>query len=86
MPNPNSAEMMHDAEKQRHEQKRHLRDDENEFAIAAINDRAAHSGKQHAWQAETKAFEPQIKRRIGELKDQPTLRRGLNQSAGVAEE
>src|SRR5258705_11332163 len=46
---------------------------------------AADGGEKHPWQPQTKPFKSQVKRRIGELKDQPALRCGLDQSARVAE-
>jgi hypothetical protein len=78
--------VLHDTKKERHQKKRALSDDENRFAVAAVNHRAAEGGKQHSRQTETQAFQSQIEGRVGELKDQPALRRGLNQRAGVAEQ
>src|SRR5262245_27160043 len=86
MPNANPSEQIHRAEKQRQQEKTRLGDDKNLFAIAAIDHRTTEGREKYPWQAQTESFEAEVKGRVRELKNQPALRRRLDQSAGVAEQ
>jgi hypothetical protein len=79
MPNANRSKVIHHAEKQRHQEKGCLGDDEEDFAIGSVDDRSAQRRKDNPRKAEAKPLQAQVKRRVSELKNEPTVGRGLDQ-------
>jgi len=85
MPNANRSKVIHHAEKQRHQEKGCLGDDEEDFAIGSVDDRSAQRRKDNPRKAEAKPLQAQVKRRVSELKNEPTLGGGLDQRSRVPE-
>jgi hypothetical protein len=86
MPDADRAGAIHHADEKSHEQKSALGGDEDHLGIGAIDHGAAEGGKKHPRQPQAEPFQSQVKRRVGQLEDQPALRRGLNQRAAMAEQ
>src|SRR6185436_6857461 len=86
MPDLDDAEIVHRAEEKRHQQEPALSDNEDDFAVGAVDDRATEGREKYPRQTQTQPFQSQIKGRVGQLKNQPALRGGVNQGAGVAEQ
>jgi len=85
MPNANRSKVIHHAEKQRHQEKGCLGDDEEDFAIGSVDDRSAQRRKDNPRKAEAEPLQAQVKRRVSELKNEPTLGGGLDQRSRVPE-
>src|ERR1043166_109468 len=84
MPDLNGSEIVHDPEKKRHQKKRGLGHHEQKFAVRPIDNRSAQWRENNPWQSEAQTTEPQVKWRVGKLKNEPTLRRRLDQRSAVS--